>query len=196
MRIILIAASLILVAFLAGSRYSFFEFRGGDAQSPRIPRSTSEVYAAGTKEQFDFLSQQTSSSCGLQPTSVDDYSDDQRIQGACCSAMNFHRYQEQVEGLKRFADIPQIPEDPYDVPVSLAKELFDYQKVIQLTKVQQDVYELAVEISHEGGPCCCKCWRWYAFEGLAKFLISEYNWGAEQISEVWDLLDGCGGSGH
>lgn len=122
--------------------------------------------------------------------------DADRLQGSCCSAMDFHRYTEQVEGLKKYSDIDKIPSDPYDIPISLAEELLDFQKTIILTAEQQAVYDEAVKMSHEGGPCCCKCWRWYAFEGLAKYLITEYNFNSEQIAEVWDLEDGCGGSGH
>ena len=110
--------------------------------------------------------------------------------------MDFQSYQHQVEGLKEYADVPQIPGDPYDVPVSLAKQLFDYQKTIQLTPNQQAVYDQAAQISDEKGPCCCKCWRWIAFEGQAKYLISQQNWSAEQIATVWDLEDGCGGPAH
>lgn len=122
--------------------------------------------------------------------------DDARIQGSCCSPMDLHRYQEQVAGLKQYADIHQIPSDPYDVPVSLAKQLFEYQKSIQLTPDQQAVYDQAMQLSEEGGPCCCRCWRWTAFEGQAKYLISELNWSAQQVAELWDLEDGCGGAGH
>jgi len=110
--------------------------------------------------------------------------------------MDLHHYQEQVEGLKKYTDIPQIPADPYDVPVSLAKQLFAYQKTIQLTSDQQAVYDEATKIAEEGGPCCCKCWRWNAFEGQAKYLITELNWSAREVAELWDLEDGCGGPGH
>jgi len=119
-----------------------------------------------------------------------------RLQGACCGKMDFHRYAEQVEGLKKYAYIEQIPPDPYDISRELADELLEYQKTIQLTAEQQGIYDDAVKMSHEGGPCCCKCWRWYAFEGLAKYLITEHGFTAEQIAEVWDLEDGCGGEGH
>ena len=119
-----------------------------------------------------------------------------RLQGSCCSAMDFHRYKEQVEGLKKYENIDKIPSDPYDIPISLAEELLEYQKEIKLNQESQAVYDNAVKLSHEGGPCCCKCWRWYAFEGLAKYLITEHDFNAEQIAEVWDLEDGCGGSGH
>ena len=120
--------------------------------------------------------------------------DDARVQGSCCSPMDFHHYQEQVESLKKYADIPQIPSDPYDVPVSLAKQLFEYQKTIQLTTDQQAVYDQATQVAKEHGPCCCRCWRWFAFEGQAKYLITKLSWSTQQVAEVWDLEDGCGGS--
>ena len=122
--------------------------------------------------------------------------DDARIQGSCCGPMDLHKYQEQVEGLKKYADIPQIPEDPYDVPVLLAKQLFEYQETIQLTADEQAIYDQAMKLSEEGGPCCCRCWRWTAFEGQAKYLITEKKWSAQQIAELWNIEDGCGGSGH
>lgn len=122
--------------------------------------------------------------------------DEARIQGSCCGPMDFHKYQEQVDGLKKYADIPQIPTDPYDVPVSLAKQLFEYQRTIQLTPEQQAIYDQAANLSEEGGPCCCRCWRWTAFEGQAKYLITELDWSAGQIAELWNLQDGCGGPGH
>ncbi len=127
---------------------------------------------------------------------INSKSDDERLQGSCCSKMDFHRYSEQVEGLKKYSDINQIPQDPYDIPVSLAKELLRYKNNIQLTSEQQMIYDEATKISHEKGPCCCKCWRWDAFEGLAKFLITEHGFNSQQIAEVWDLEDGCGGKGH
>ena len=157
------------------------------------------AHAAGTKEAFEYLSTtqtETSSACGLQPQTVDDFPAEANIQGACCGAMDFHRYQEQVEGLKAYQHISQIPEDPYNIPVILAQQLFEYQQSIKLDEQQQAIYVEAMEMSHEGGPCCCRCWRWTAFEGQAKYLITEYDFTAEQIAQIWDLEDGCGGLGH
>jgi len=165
----------------------------------KTPNLTGNAFAAGSKEAFDYLSttkSSTSSFCGLQPTTVDGFSDKDNIQGSCCGAMDFHRYKEQVGGLEKYKNISQIPEDPYNIPVTLAKELFEYQKTITLNSEQQKIYDEATKMSHEGGPCCCKCWRWTAFEGQAKYLITEHNYTAEQIAEIWDLEDGCGGSGH
>ena len=188
---------LIIFAFLIGNRFTAFDFgRSGTSIQNTSLGSAPVVLAAGSTEKFNFLSQQRSSSCGLQPVSVEGYSDDQRIQGSCCSPMDLHRYQEQVEGLKQYSHISQIPEDPYDISAALAKELFGYQKSITLTTEQQKIYDQAMELSHEGGPCCCKCWRWHAFEGQAKYLITQYNWNSQQIADLWDLQDGCGGAGQ
>lgn len=163
-----------------------------------LDKSNSEitVLAAGSGEKFDYLYQQRSNTCGLQPATVEGYSDDERVQGSCCSPMDLHRYQEQVESLKNYSQISFIPEDPYDIPAPLAKELLGYQKSITLTSDQQEIYDKAVETSEEDGPCCCLCWRWYAFEGMGKKLIVDYGWSSEQLANLWSLTDGCGGADH
>ena len=150
---------------------------------------------SGSEAKFAALNSAKTNQCSG-PGFIDSKSNKDRLQGSCCSAMDFHRYEEQIEGLKKYSKIEKIPKDPYDIPVSLAKELLEYQKTIKLNAEQQKIYDEAVKLSHEGGPCCCKCWRWYAFEGLAKYLITEYGFNAEQIAEIWDLEDGCGGTGH
>ncbi|MBI4167323.1 MAG: hypothetical protein HY515_00045 [Candidatus Aenigmarchaeota archaeon] len=147
------------------------------------------------KSKFAVLSLAGTNLCAA-PGFIDYKNNNEHIQGSCCSAMVFHRYVEQIEGLKKYSGIEKIPSDPYDITVPLARELIDYQKSITLTLEQQEIYDEAVQMSHEGGPCCCKCWRWYAFEGLAKYLITEHDFSAEQVAEVWDLEDGCGGEGH
>jgi len=48
--------------------------------------------------------------------------------------------------------------------------------------------------SEEKGPCCCQCWRWKMYGGLAKYLIRERHFTGEQVTEIWNLSDGCGGS--
>ncbi|PJE61637.1 hypothetical protein COU87_03570 [Candidatus Roizmanbacteria bacterium CG10_big_fil_rev_8_21_14_0_10_39_12] len=193
------AALLVVISFLMNSNISIFDF--GRNSAPNASLSNTGVVgtvqaAAGSEEQYQYLSVQRSSSCGLQSATVATYSDDQQIQGSCCSQMDLHRYQEQVEGLKKYSGIDTIPKDPYDISALLAKRLLDYQKNITLTTEQQVIYDEATEIAGEGGPCCCKCWRWHAFEGQAKYLITELGWTAEQVAELWDLEDGCGGTGH
>lgn len=147
------------------------------------------------ESRFAMLSTANTNFCAG-PSFISQKSGDEQLQGSCCSAMDFHRYSEQIEGLKKYSNIDKIPKDPYDIQVSLAKELLAYQKNIKLNPEQQAIYDEAMKLSHEKGPCCCVCWRWHAFEGLAKYLITEHNFNSQQIAEVWDLEDGCGGKGH
>lgn len=181
-------------AFFAG-KASLFDF-GKTASTSDKSNSQIAALVAGSEEKFDYLYQERSNSCGLQPTTVLGYSADTRIQGSCCSPMDLHRYQEQVETLKQYSNISFIPEDPYDISAPLAKELLGYQQNMTLTTEQQEIYDKAVELSPEGGPCCCKCWRWYAFEGMGKKLITDYDWSSEELAELWSLTDGCGGADH
>ena len=153
------------------------------------------ITADSLEEKFAVLSNGQTNYCAA-PNFLDSKTDVERLQGSCCSEMDFHSYSEQIEGLKQYSGIDVIPSDPYDIEVSLAKRLVAYSTTIELDKQQQEVYDNAMKMSEEGGPCCCKCWRWTAFEGQAKYLITEYNFNEKQIAQVWDLEDGCGGSGH
>lgn len=148
------------------------------------------------RENFLRLSTMNTNSCGGTFNYVEGMNENARIQGSCCSEMDFHRYVEQIKGLKKYERYEIIPSDPYDIPVKEAKKLLNYGKDIKLNEHQQKTYDEAMGLSHEGGPCCCKCWHWYAYEGLAKRLIIDYDFNSEQIAEVWDLSDACGGSGH
>ena len=126
--------------------------------------------------------------------SIDGMSDTARLQGSCCSPMDMHRYTEQVTGLQKYKNIPEIPSDPYDIDAGLAKKLKAYYDV-QLTPDEQTAYDYAMANSMEKGPCCCKCWRWYVYGGLGKLLIQKYHFTGEQVTEIWNLSDGCGGPG-
>lgn len=144
---------------------------------------------------FDHLSRSGNSTCSVAfDQSIEGMSDDERIQGSCCSPMSLHRYTEQVEGLKKFSHISEIPPDPYDLDAKLAKQLKAYYDV-ELNPEQQVHYDFAMEHSSEKGPCCCKCWRWYVYGGLGKLLIQQYGFTGEQVTEIWNLSDGCGGAG-
>jgi len=171
--------------FLVGGAY----YLGSSSEIPSV--FTDEALAA----KFDTLSTIGNSSCSaVFNDSIDTMPDFGRLQGSCCSPMDPHRYEEQVTGLKQFKDVPEIPPDPYDIPVSLAKQLKAYYEV-ELTPEQESAYDYAMENSHEKGPCCCKCWRWYVYGGLGKLLIQKYGFTGEQVTEVWNLSDGCGGAG-
>lgn len=186
----------VVSALVLAQRNSFFEAGYALATPADRGSSPSMTLVAGSEAAFNVLSQQRTNACGLQPDRLLSYADDMRLQGSCCSPMDLHRYQEQVAELRRYAGIAQIPQDAYDVPVALAQELLGYQTDIQLTSDQQAIYDRAVELSELGGPCCCRCWRWYAFEGMGKYLIVEQDWTSEQLAELWTLTDGCGGAGH
>ncbi|MBW3590479.1 MAG: hypothetical protein KY393_01285 [Actinobacteria bacterium] len=178
-----------LVALFAGG-FQAFDFGRGEA-------SVDPAYAnspAGSQEKFEYLSQQRSNSCSLQPDTVLGYADSKRLQGSCCSPMDMGEYRHQVEDLEQYRAISQIPQDPYDIPASQAKQLLSYREEIQLTKQQQSVYDAAMEMSREKGPCCCECWRYYAFEGMSKHLIQEQGWDSPELANLIELVDGCGGS--
>ncbi|HJT11942.1 MAG TPA: hypothetical protein VJ790_04935 [Dongiaceae bacterium] len=147
-------------------------------------------------KRFEFLSENDNSSCSRSfRDSIAGMPADARLQGSCCSEMDLHRYSEQVAGLKQYSHIAEIPPDPYDVAAPLAQKLIAaYEQ--PLTPEQQNHYDLAMETSNEKGPCCCPCWRWDVFGGLGKLLIREQGFTGEQVAQVWNLSDGCGGDAH
>jgi hypothetical protein len=150
--------------------------------------------ATGTlKQRFAQLSQRHTNRCGLSGVDIEKIAVRGRLQGSCCNSMVYEHYVRQVNGLRAYAALSEIPADPYDIPVSLAKRLIGYSASIKLTRSQLATYDGAVKLSDERGPCCCHCWRWKAFEGQAKQLIARRQYTAAQIAHVWDLEDGCGG---
>jgi len=165
---------------------------------PEQPEQSSSFANTALAAKFEELSQNGNSSCsGGFKESILAMSDGARLKGSCCSPMSIHRYTEQVEGLQTFKSRPsqniaEIPDDPYDISAELAKRLISYYD-IELTPEEQATYDYAMLNSSEKGPCCCKCWRWYVYGGLAKFLIQNHGFTGEQITEVWNLSDGCGG---
>ncbi len=117
--------------------------------------------------------------------------------GQCCGALKkVESYNLQLEALSNFikdnGNIELIPKDPYDVPVSHAKKLIQLDKDIVLSADQQQIYDEAMQMSHHGGPCCCKCWKWYVMSGLGKKLIVDYGWNAAKLAELWDTSSSCG----
>ena len=122
---------------------------------------------------------------------------DTNLGGQCCGALkDFKAYELQLEALHDFVEengnIELIPKDPYDISVEHAQRLIQFDKDITLTSSQQIIYDKAMKNSHHGGPCCCKCWKWYMMSGLAKKLIVGSNWNEQQIAELWDLSSSCG----
>lgn len=157
--------------------------------------SSSNQFPVAIAARFNELSANGNSSCSSTfRNSIASMESNQRLQGSCCSPMAFERYAKQVEGLKKYKAFPEIPPDPYDIEAGLAKKLADYYDNIKLNAEDQKAYDYAMEHSMEKGPCCCKCWRWYVYGGLGKYLIQHYRFTGEQVVEIWNLSDGCGGN--
>lgn len=176
-----------LVAFTGLLGYLAFSWNGEDT---KINTSDNPLYA-----HFQVLASEGNSSCsGAFTDSISSKKSGDRLQGSCCSPMNWHRYKEQVEGLKKYKDVSVIPADPYDIDAGLAQKLKSHYED-KLSSEQEIAYDFAMENSDEKGPCCCKCWRWYVYGGLGKYLIKELKFTGEQVTDVWNLSDGCGGEG-
>ena len=166
-----------------------------------VARSLAEANPAteippDVRARFDYLSNNGNSNCSRQfIESIPTMPVMARLQGSCCSPMNLHRYSEQLEGLEAYRDIDLIPSDPYDIEAGLAARLLAYYE-LELSPREQAAYDYAMANSAEGGPCCCECWRWAVYGGLAKHLIRDRQFTGDQIARIWDLSDGCGGDSH
>ncbi|OQM74521.1 hypothetical protein [Manganibacter manganicus] len=146
-------------------------------------------------ERFDYLSKNGNSACT--PAFADSIAwmpVTARLQGSCCAEMDRKRYAEQVQGLTKYAAIVEIPPDPYDIAAGVAQKAMSYYERA-LSADRQRAYQYAMDKSDEKGPCCCPCWRWTMYGGLAKFLISEHGFSGKQVVDVWNLSNGCGRSG-
>ena len=112
--------------------------------------------------------------------------------GQCCGAMkDMTKYHEHLEKLKQYSNIPDIPLNPYKTPIDVAKKWIDYDRKMILNSSEQAVFNQAMKISDEG-PCCCKCWHYYVNEGIAKKLIHDYGYDANQVADFWNVSDICG----
>jgi hypothetical protein len=151
------------------------------------------LHALSAEKRFALLSGRHSNRCSLQAGSLETGAVSGRLQGACCTRIDFAHYKQQLRGLRRYHAVRLIPADPYDVPVGLAQRLVRFDREIRLDRAAQQTYDQAVRLSHEHGPCCCHCWRWTAFAGQAKQLIARRHYEAAQIAAIWDLENGCGG---
>lgn len=182
-----LAIALLAVAVLAaGHRHT-----PGAGRAAPGPRGTPAV--AGTRAAFVFLSRQTTNRCALQATQLLSMPSSGRLQGSCCSPMDEASYARQVRRLRGYANLADIPRDPYDIAASLAQRLLRYDRAISLSAAQRDVYRRAMRMTDEKGPCCCRCWRWDAFRGMAKRLIARRHWNAARLARVITAVDGCGG---
>jgi hypothetical protein len=181
----------LLAAFAASGAAVALAVMGG-SESVDSSSETRDMGGMSDDARFAALSAERSNRCDLRAGELRQMADEARLQGSCCFPMDRHRYAEQLRGLRHYRDIEQIPADPYDIPVALAKRLLAYRE-IALTERQGATYRRAVQKSDLGGPCCCRCWRWQAFRGQANYLITRRDFSASQVARVWDLEEGCGG---
>jgi len=158
------------------------------------PARADQPVDSAVAKRFEYLSTNGNSNCSRPfPDAIAKMPVTARLQGSCCSEMDLARYAKQIEGLKKYKDIVAIPADPYDIEASLAQQAMSSYD-LTLNPAEQSAYDHAMAHSEEKGPCCCQCWRWKVYGGLAKYLIHNRGFTGPQITEVWDLSDGCGGA--
>src|SRR5439155_11833740 len=108
---ILVLAIALVLAFTGGNRGHLAS--AGAADLPPVGTSMSVLH-----RRFAVFNRRHSNECGLRPKSIDSLAVNGRLQGACCTAMDFQHYVSQVRGLARYRALSEVPADPYDIPVS------------------------------------------------------------------------------
>jgi hypothetical protein len=150
-------------------------------------------HGADLTTRFQSLSQHGNVECSVQfEKLIGTMGPEGRLQGSCCAPMDEARYRQQIEGLKKYSDIAEVPPDPYDIPAQLAHRLMDYY-ALTLNKDEEAAYDYAMQNSDMQGPCCCKCWRWKVYGGLGKYLIRTRHYTGQQLTDLWNVGQGCGG---
>jgi hypothetical protein len=110
-------------------------------------QASAEDSGTDLKARFDTLSQHGNVECSVQfEKSVATMPADGRLQGSCCAPMDEARYRQQIEGLKKYADIAEVPSDPYDISAPLAHTLMGYY-TLALNKDEQAAYDYAMRHS-------------------------------------------------
>ena len=183
---------LLAVPVLGAVVVSTVAARGKPAKAGQL----AQPQGSDLRARFQYLSTHGNSNCSdAFRDSIPSMQDSMRLQGSCCSPMDRNTYMRQVTALRQYQNVPEIPNDPYDIPAKLAKQLLTFDQTIVLTAAQQAVLDDAVPRTNEKGYCCCQCWRWNTYEGLSKYLVQNYAFTADQIVDVLDNSDGCGGAG-
>jgi hypothetical protein len=183
------------IMLVAAGALATTQLRATDARDSRVAATRQAPRSDSLRARFAVLSRAHSNRCGMPASALDAMPPGARLQGACCFPMDYRSYVNQVRELRRYAGVDVVPKDPYDIPVSLAKLLIGYQS-IKLTSEQRRTYNRAIPLSETKGPCCCPCWRWTAFGGQAKYLITRRHWSAKQVAALWGHEEGCGGPSH
>ncbi|MHB8567121.1 MAG: hypothetical protein ACYC9U_08495 [Nitrososphaerales archaeon] len=199
---ITLAVALMVVTGVAV--YSFSTSSSNTSNNNSAPKTVSSLsirdatttQVENLQARFGILSQATSDVCisgyGQSSSFLKSQSNGAYLQGSCCYPMVYSHYEQQIGGLKAYSNIPVIPPDPYNVSVSLVKQMFSLAN-IPLDPQQNATFTQTLQLSKEG-LCCCQCWAWYFHEGLVKYLITNYNWTPSSLSNLLALEDCCGGA--
>lgn len=158
-----------------------------------VATAAEEADDAALMKRFDFLSQNGNVDCSAEfEASITTMPADARLQGSCCAPMDGSRYLQQIKGIRKYSNLPEIPPDPYDIPAGMAQKLAPYYN-LSLNGTEQAAYDFAMANSDMRGPCCCQCWRWRVYGGLGKQLIHERRFTGQQLVDLWNIAQGCGG---
>jgi hypothetical protein len=75
------------------------------------------------KGRFNYLSQHGNVQCSVQfENSIKLMRSSAKLEGSCCAPMDEARYRQQLDGLKKYSDITEVPPDPYDISAPLGAE--------------------------------------------------------------------------
>ena len=174
-------------------------------QGPPAPGMSSGPGSTGSIAEFTYLAQQHTDACHWPGVNLGDETanvnwisglpDGTYLQGACCTPMDFPDYSNQTTKLQSYSSVSAIAPDPYSMPSQVAKADVAGENLV-LTSDQQTTLSSAMGMTTDNGWCCCQCWAYYAHEGLAKSLIVQDGYTADQVATVINLEDCCGGPGQ
>ena len=153
----------LIIALAAALSFESLFFKKATAQGPDS--------GIDLKARFQLLSQHGNVECSAHfEKSIATMQPDGKLQGSCCAPMDEARYRQQIEGLRKYTDIAEVPPDPYDISAPLAHRLMGYYD-LALNKEEQSAYDYAMQHSDMQGPCCCKCWRWKVYGTSVKAAV-------------------------
>jgi hypothetical protein len=96
---------------------------------------------AALKKQFEFLSKNGNVECSAKfEAAIATMPADARLQGSCCAPMDEARYFQQIKGIRKYADISEVPPDPYDIPAGMAQKLMPYYN-LRLNRTEKIAYD-------------------------------------------------------
>ena len=71
---------------------------------------------AALKSRFELLSQHGNGECSVKfENSIATMPADAKLQGSCCAPMDEARYRQQLDGLKKYSDLAEVPSDLWNV---------------------------------------------------------------------------------